>query len=211
LTPFTVDTQFFAPARADDGGGDGDDPRPAMIATAGLERRDYPTLIEAARGLDVRVVVAAASPWSRRRDSTAGVDLPSNVEVRSLPFAPLRRLYADARFVVMPLDDVEFQAGVTTILEAMAMGKAVVCSRTRGQTDVIVDGETGVYVPPGDSEALRAAIERLLADPEQADALGREGRRYVEQECDVEVYARRLGALVARTASSRRRVVDQPV
>ena len=96
-----------------------------------------------------------------------------------LGFVDLRQLYADARFVVMPLHDVEFQAGVTTILEAMAMGKAVVCSRTRGQTDVIIDGATGVYVPPGDAAALRAAIRGLLDDPDRADEIGARGRRYV--------------------------------
>ena len=42
-----------------------------MICTAGLEFRDYPTLIEAVRGLDARVVIAAASPWSKRADATA--------------------------------------------------------------------------------------------------------------------------------------------
>jgi glycosyltransferase involved in cell wall biosynthesis len=82
------------------------------------------------------------------------------------------------------------------------MGKAVICSRTRGQTDVVVDGETGVYVTPGDSGQLRAAIVRLLEDPARAEAIGASGRSYVERECDVTVYARRLATVVA---SSRRR------
>src|SRR5436190_19253658 len=123
--------------------------------------------MEAVRDLDARVVIAAASPWSNRPDSTEGAAVPPNVEICRLGFVELRQLYADSDVVVMPLHDVPFQAGVTTILEAMAMGKAVVCSRSRGQTDVIDDGITGVYVAPGDAAALRAAIEELLGDGER--------------------------------------------
>lgn len=197
LTPFMVDTGFFDPQLAPPA------PGKRMICAAGLERRDYPTMIEAVRGLDVRVIIAAASPWSRQADTTQGQQVPSNVEVRSLGFVDLRRLYAAAMFVVMPLYDVEFQAGVTTILEAMAMRKAVISSRTRGQTDVIVDGQTGIYVTPGDPAALRSAITRLLDDPERARQLGLAARAYVEHECDVRVYADRLAGLVAATRDSR--------
>jgi glycosyltransferase involved in cell wall biosynthesis len=196
LSPFMVDTRFFSAEQVT--------PRPErMICAAGLERRDYDTFVDAVRGMDVRVVIAAASPWSKQADGTRGRELPPNVEVCSLGFVDLRQLYADACFVVMPLHDVEFQAGVTTILEAMAMGKAVVCSRTRGQTDVIEDGTTGVYVPPVDAAELRAAIKGLLDDPNRADEIGARGRRYVEEECDVAVYARRLADVVSRSADPR--------
>jgi len=197
-SPFMVDTAFFTPgqtAPASDG--------EPMVATAGLERRDYETLVAAARQSAARVVIAAASNWSKRTDTTPGLELPANVEVRSLSFVPLRQLYADARFVVMPLEDVEFQAGVTTILEAMAMGKPVVCSRTRGQTDIVVDGVTGVYVPPGDANALRNAMAQLLADPQRVRVMGEAARQYVERDCDVEVYAKELTSFVAGAIASR--------
>jgi glycosyltransferase involved in cell wall biosynthesis len=126
------------------------------------------------------------------------------VEVCSLGFRDLRQLYADALFVVMPLKDVEFQAGVTTILEAMSMRRAVVCSSTRGQTDVIEHGVTGLYVPPGDAAAMRATIERLLHDVELADWLGAAGREHVERVSDVRVYARRLAGVIEATRNRRR-------
>jgi glycosyltransferase involved in cell wall biosynthesis len=78
------------------------------------------------------------------------------------------------------LHDVEFDAGVTAITEAMAMGKAVVVTRTRGQVDVIRDGESGLYVPPGDPVALRTAIRYLLDNPAEAERMGRAGRATVE-------------------------------
>ena len=189
LTPFMVDTRFFAPRTATS------PPRP-MICTAGLEQRDYPTLMEAVSGLDLDVVIAAASPWSKRADTTKGVPLPPNVTVCQLGYADLRDLYADSLFVVVPLFDVGFQAGVTTILEAMAMGKAVICSRTIGQTDVVTDGVTGIYIGPGSASALRSAIVDLVDDLDRAHLIGDAGRQYVLRECDVEVYAQRLASLL---------------
>jgi glycosyltransferase involved in cell wall biosynthesis len=102
----------------------------------------------------------------------------------------------------MPLEDVEFQAGITTILEAMAMEKAVVCTQTRGQTDVVVDGVNGIYVPPGDSAALRGAITKLLDQPAMAVELGKAAREFVERDCDVRSYARHLADVVNAAGSS---------
>jgi glycosyltransferase involved in cell wall biosynthesis len=198
LTTFMVDTDFWRPERVTAV------PRQRpMICAVGQELRDYPTLIDAVRGLDVDVVIAAASPWSKRPDSSAGVDAPPNVTVRGFNLFDLRQLYADASFVVVPLEETDFQAGITTILEAMSMGKAVVCTRTTGQTDTVVDNETGLYVPSGDVDGLRAAIERLLADPATASRLGGGGQRWVREHADIDVYARRIGDVVAAALSGR--------
>jgi glycosyltransferase involved in cell wall biosynthesis len=195
-TPFMVDSDFFAPAQVT--------PQPKrQLCAVGLELRDYPTLIAAVRDLDVEVVIAAASPWSKRADSTEGETLPSNVAVRKFTQYELRQLYADSCFMVMPIYDVNFQAGVTAILEAMAMGKAVICSRTMGQTDVIEEGVTGFYVPPGDVEALRAHIQFLLERPTLAAELGRAGRQRIEDEMNLAHYTKRLYRHVTT-------VIDQP-
>jgi glycosyltransferase involved in cell wall biosynthesis len=191
LSTFMVDAHFFSEACS---------PAPQrrrMICAAGLERRDYQTLMRAVDGLDVDVVVGAASPWSKWPDSSKGGATPTNVEIRQLGFVELRQLYADCAFIVMPLQDVDFQAGITTILEAMSMARAVVCTRTTGQTDTIIDGKTGIYVPPEDPLALRTAISALLADPALASALGQCARRWIEQHATVDVYADRLARAAA--------------
>ena len=141
-------------------------------------------------------MIAAASPWSTWTDSSAGTAPPSNVEIRRLGFVDLRQLYADAAFVVMPLVDVDFQAGITTILEAMAMERAVLCTRTPGQTDTIVDGRTGRYVAPGDVVALRRAITTLLDEPAEAQHLGQAARGWVVEHAGIDRYAERLSSEV---------------
>ncbi len=191
LSTFMVDTRFW---RADSVTRV-ERARP-MVCAVGQERRDYPTLVEAVRDLDVDVAIAAISPWSKQRDTSAGLDIPANVSARGYDLFELRQLYADAAFVVVPLQETDFQAGITTILEAMSMGKAVVCTRTTGQTDVIVDGENGRTIPPGSPAALRAVIGELLADPAEAARLGAAGRNWVVEHADIDVYVRRLAALV---------------
>ena len=195
--PFMVDDRFFAPdqARPGDPLGLADHGRP-VISAVGLEFRDYSTLLQAVNGLDVQVVIAAASPWSKREDSTRAQEIPANVVVRRFSQYDLRDVYAASRFVVMPLYPVDFQAGVTAILEAMAMGKAVICSQTPGQTDVIVAGENGVYVPPQDPDALRTAILSLLADPEEAARLGQNGYRQIHATMNLDAYVQRLASHV---------------
>jgi glycosyltransferase involved in cell wall biosynthesis len=188
LTTFMVDTAFFAPDQITAA------PR-RMICAAGLEFRDYDTLVAAVTDLDVEVVIAAASPWSKRADEVSGRQLPSNVSITKLSLFDLRQMYGDCQMVVMPLHDSEFQAGITTILEAMAMAKPVVCTRTKGQTDTITEGVTGRYVPPADPAALRAAIVALLAD-DNAAAMGRAARDWVVAEADIAVYAERIAAVV---------------
>lgn len=199
LTSFMVDTAFFDPAGVQPAARE----RP-MICAAGLEFRDYETLLDAVDGLDVDVVIAAASPWSKRTTSVGERPLPANVEVTKLDLARLRQLYADATLVVMPLQDVRFQAGITTILEAMSMAKAVVCTRTDGQTDAIDGGRTGVYVPPADAAALRATVEQLLADADRRRRLGEAARDWARDVADIEVYARRVAGAVAAVAATRR-------
>lgn len=205
LHSFMVDTSFWrvelatAAARS----------RPTICAV-GQELRDYPTLADAVRGIDADVVIAAASPWSRRADSSADLDVPPNVEVGAFDLHELRELYAASTLVVVPLQETDFQAGITTILEAMSMGRAIICTRTTGQRDTIVDGETGVYVPPGDVAALRAAIERLLADDGERERLGTAARAWVVEHADIDQYVADLAALVNGHEARRDEPLDRP-
>ncbi|WP_420879877.1 glycosyltransferase [Rhodococcus sp. (in: high G+C Gram-positive bacteria)] len=61
-------------------------------------------------------------------------------------------------------------------LEAMACGKPVVASAVGGLTDTVVDGVTGVHVPPRNADALGRALRRLLTEPVQCEQLGHAGR-----------------------------------
>ncbi len=191
LIPFHADASFYRPV-ADAG------VNPNQICAAGLEWRDYPTLIDAVETMpDLEVKLAAASPWSKHENETEHRTLPPNVDARRYSYADLRHLYAGSAFVVVPLKETDFQAGVTTILEAMAMGKAVVATRTTGQTDVITDGENGLSVAPGDTAGWREAIACLRGDNVLRERLGRNARRWIEENGTLDQWAERVAAAVA--------------
>jgi glycosyltransferase involved in cell wall biosynthesis len=94
------------------------------------------------------------------------------------------------------------------LLEAMAIGRAVVASRVGGIPEVVQDGETGLLIPAADSQALSSAIVRLLMDPPLRVNLGTEARAHVERqwssqrmvECTAAVYDE---VLAARKGGSR--------
>lgn len=96
----------------------------------------------------------------------------------------LTRYYNACDVFVMPsreaVPDVE-GFGIV-FLEAGACGKPVIGARAGGVPDAVRDGETGLLVPPRDAHALAEAATQLLADPEQAQRLGRQGRERVLQE-----------------------------
>lgn len=192
---FGVDAEFFGPA-----------PRPAdgYVLSAGRDLgRDYATLVQAARGLDARVVIVAGA----QNLAEAG-PLTSNVEVRlDVSYAELRELYRGASCVAVPVhpDGHPYGSdcsGQTVLLDAMATARPVVISDRAWLEDYVRDGETARVVPPREPEALRSALERVLADASEADELGRRARAAVEAELSSRHFAAGLAA-VFRAAVSR--------
>lgn len=193
LLTWHVDARFFRPLP--------EAPLRRQICSAGMASRDYATLVAAARDLDVAVKIAADSPWFKQRLNITAADLPANVELCDLKtYANLRRLYAESLFVVVPLLDVPFAAGYTVILEAMAMGKAVIVTRTRQPSDFIVDGWNGLLVAPGNGGELRDRMRWLIDHPAEARRMGANARAVVEQRFTLDHYVQRMQAALQAAA-----------
>jgi glycosyltransferase involved in cell wall biosynthesis len=80
--------------------------------------------------------------------------------------------------IVMP----SLQEGLgTSLLDAMAAGKATVATRTGGIPEVVADGQTGMLVPPRDTQALATAITELLQHADRREAMGRAGLARVKK------------------------------
>jgi glycosyltransferase involved in cell wall biosynthesis len=183
LIPFHADARFYRPLAHVE-------TNPNLVSAAGLEWRDYQTLIGAiADQKQLSVRLAAASPWSKHTNETEKTNLPSHVDARRYEYNDLRTLYAESAMVAVPLYENDFQAGVTTLLEAMAMGKPVIVTQTEGQTDVVTDGVNGLTVEPGDQAGWRHAIELLQSDPELRARLGANARRFIEEKASLDRWA----------------------
>ncbi len=101
------------------------------------------------------------------------------IDLRYVPDAEVPVYFHAADVVALPYYRI-YQSGV--LLMAQAFGRPVIASAVGGLAEVICDGETGWLVPPGDHAALAGVLRRVLADTESAEAVGQEGRRWVEEQ-----------------------------
>jgi len=187
-----VDAEFFDSGRASPAN------RQPYVLSVGAEMRDYGLLSTAVAALDAQVHVQVSSSWmSGPRDRIGW--LPPNVSVsrERLSYLDLRDLYAGASVVVVPLLDTPQAAGITTILEAMAMQVPVIATRSAGLPDCLVSEETGVIVDHTPS-ALREGIQRLLAEPELGAQLARRAREVILSSLTLDHYAEGVAAAFSR-------------
>jgi len=183
FVPYYADTEFWRPV---------DVAEEPLIVAAGREHRDYATMATACSGLDAKVFIAAGSVHSPGAGVVNPEHWPSNFEVGFAGYRDLRALYARASVVIVPVIDTDFQAGVTALLEAMAMGKAVITTGAIAQGDIIRHGVSGICVTPGDALEMRRAVEYLLADGDARRRLGMAARQSVLSSYSVEAYSARL-------------------
>ena len=106
--------------------------------------------------------------------------------------AELPQLIAEADLFVQPTVGEE-SFGIS-LVEAMACGLPVLASGVGGMTEIVVPGETGELLPPGDVPAWRSAIRGLIEDPARARALGAAGRERAVAEFTWAANARKLEA-----------------
>jgi len=86
--------------------------------------------------------------------------------------------------------------------EAAAAGLPAIAPHLNAVPEIVIDGETGVLVPPGDVDALIAALDRLLASAGLRHEMGVRARRRIEATAAPEVYRDRLAAMIHRVAGS---------
>jgi len=89
----------------------------------------------------------------------------------------------------------------TVAIEAMSMSKPVIASRIGGIPDMVVDGQTGCLVSPGDPRELRDAIRGLLADPVRRERMGSVAEQHAE--------AFQAASVVARIESAYQEVLGE--
>ena len=185
-------------------------PRPGGLGAPGrilavgrfVEKKGFPTLIEACGVLRQRGVpftcdlIGSGNQQSLLEDLIASRGLGDRVTVRgALPLEQVASEMRGASLVVLPCvvaADGNMDALPTVLLEAMASGIPAVSTALSGIPEIVVDGETGYLVNPGDGAALAGAMEKILRDPEAGARLGRAGRRRAEELFDLRANVARL-------------------
>jgi len=182
VVPYGVDTDFWTGAGAPE--------EPDLVVSVGREHRDYETLL-AALPEGARLTIADGSLFSPDANRKDPARWPAHVVRQPFEPAPLRDLYDRAAVVVVPVIETTFPAGITTLVEALSMGKAVIATGTSGLA-CVVPADVAIVVPPGDPTALGGALRELLSDPERRRALGARARVFAERVHSLDAYASEL-------------------
>jgi glycosyltransferase involved in cell wall biosynthesis len=170
--PFGVDHRAFTPTAR---------PSSVDVVTAGADpHRDVDLYAGLAADMPHRSFLLVTTTDRAR----AVVLRPPNLEVEAdIPFAAMQRRLEEARVVALPVRDNSYSGATTVLLQAMALGKPVVVSRTKAIATGygLVDGDNCRLVEPGDGEAFGRAVAAVLRDEWHARSLGARARRTVEE------------------------------
>jgi len=170
---------------------------PGRILTVGrlVPKKGYLDLVEACRLLAHRGVsfswdVIGEGPLRPQLDDAlARAGLTERVRLwGSLAQREVIEAYAAAElFALAPvvLPDGDRDGIPNAVLEAMAVGVAVVATGVSGVPEVIEDESTGLLAPPGNPAALAERIQRLLTDAELRDRLAAAGKVFAVRRCDL--------------------------
>jgi glycosyltransferase involved in cell wall biosynthesis len=187
-----VDTTFFRPAvevtkKA----------RP-IIASVGLEKRDYKLIAAATHDMDIEVKISGASEHAKQLKHSFPEVMPANMSRRFYAWHELLELYQQADIVVVSVFECNYAAGITSILEAMSCKRPIIATKTKG-LEAYFEADAILAVAPGDVEGLRQAIRYFLEHPEKAREYAERGyelalkRHYVEDFADtIATYMRNI-------------------
>ncbi|MDX6310117.1 MAG: phosphatidyl-myo-inositol dimannoside synthase [Nocardioidaceae bacterium] len=191
-----VDLDVFRPGL--DGGpvrrslGIGDAQQVVVAASRLVARKGHDVLLEAwprvvARHPDAVLLVVGSGPARRRLARKArGLTVAGSVRfLAGVAWSDMPAVYAAGDVFAMPcrtrLRGLEPEALGIVFLEAAACGLPVVVGASGGAPETAIDGETGYVVDPRSTREVAARITSLLADPEQAKAMGLRGREWVRR------------------------------
>ena len=164
-----TDISFFKP------GSISQNKRRPLIASGGLEKRDYSTLAKATHDLDLDVKICAVSPNAASSKRAFPETLPENMSCHAYDWDELLQLYRDCDLVVVSLFENNYQAGLTTMFEALACRRPVVITRSPGIIQELIDTGIVIGVAPQDSDELRQVILKLLNNPKEAQVQAERG------------------------------------
>jgi glycosyltransferase involved in cell wall biosynthesis len=131
--------------------------------------------------------------------------MPQNTLVETdLPFEDMRRRLSQGRVVALPVQENSYSGATTVLLQAMAMQKPIVVTRTNAIAGGygLVDGENCRLVPPGDTDAFERALSDVLRNDLHSRALAARARATAERDLTWDLYVDRIERLLTDAAGA---------
>lgn len=165
-----------------------------FLLCAGYIKRDWDTLIKAYAVFAQRMIVQygedAVIPVLKligRAECEAAekTSLPQGAQIQMVPYIPVQELMREIRkadFCVLPLENFNYSFGQMTLLQQMAMGKAVITAKVCSMLDYVEDGRNALFYQAKDVNDLAEKMKLLWTEPNLCKALGECAAVYVRQE-----------------------------
>jgi len=186
VMPYCMDVSFYAANASHPYAA-----KPYILSVGRDIGRDYPTLTEAVKGLDIHVKIVSLRHLLGDNDACG-----ANVELLEyIPDEILFKLYREAVLVVLPLKKwaTQYPSGIRGLFEALHFGKCVIASRSPVLEEYFRNGDGVVYVAPENGAELRKAIQRLLDNPGDRSRLENRAAGIIQKKYNMDVFADRLG------------------
>jgi glycosyltransferase involved in cell wall biosynthesis len=165
-----------------------------------LERKGVTDLLHAfaaaaLRAREIELTMAGGGPVAGYRALAAGLGIADRVRFTGwVSQADARELMVEADALILPAYD---EGLPLVILEALASGTPVICTPVGSIPEVLADGETALFVTPGDEAGIAAAVAELIDRPDLRQALSANGAALYRRLFTMEAFAGSVGALYA--------------
>jgi len=201
LLPLGIDLCFYDYNSQDNPNGKTDKEVNKFILSAGKTHRDYNTLAQAFKEINCNLNIycsGESAPTVFPLSRNINVNYENKKESTILSYAELEAEYKKAYAIAIPLEipperrESVTLIGNTSLLEAMALGKAIVMTKNP-QIDIDIERQgIGFFVEYGDVEGWRKAISYLLDNPQETKEMGHRGRLLCEQKYNLDYFCSRL-------------------
>jgi glycosyltransferase involved in cell wall biosynthesis len=193
--PWGPDLDFYQPAS---GPGSG-------IITAGRSRRDLLTFGQAATlaGVPATIVCLESDVLPEFSAFGSNVTVIARPRARWMSYRELTGMMSSSLAVAIPLIDQPWLCGLSSLADAMGMGRPVIMTRNRC-IDIDVEREgIGHWVSPGSVEEWVAALRRLFAQPAEAKAMGERSLALARTRYNSRLFAQEMMAIFEQTLEAR--------
>jgi glycosyltransferase involved in cell wall biosynthesis len=200
------------PSRPRRDGSPSDDPVRLFSVGRAVEKKGFDVLIDALAALPERlhwrwVHVGGGPIIAELKDRANALGIGERIDWHGVQTqAEVIALYRSSDLFVLPSRegaDGDRDGLPNVLMEAQSQALACLSTRFSAIPELIIDGETGVLVPPGEVRSLTAALDRLIKLPEERERLGMAGYRRVREHFEAEAGIHQLAAMLRQSMAAK--------
>lgn len=174
-----------------------------LFISTGKELRDMPTLVEAFNRVTARLDIYVSRSYlgNDYDDIFSRLQMNDNIRltyIQGIAFREMSKKVNRAACVVVCCQPSNYTVGLTTVVEALALGLPVICTRNPQMPMDIEREGCGIWVDAGDVDGWEKAVNFIADNPDRAMEMGRKGRLLAERLYNIERCAADVAAVICR-------------